>query len=202
MQFSVRLNRREALSDSRFSLHIIFNQYTPYSEPDSAVHLKILIPVLRRYIRFWTLNRQRAYRLFIIIEAVDTAGAREVNMRENSLADRIIALWLTGQKCWAWRGRQGIIMLSEHATAANTTVLPGVISEAVIQSAIERVSRKWRSRSYILYVYQLVVPLHATLSTETVGKLGIIVGNRQNLLNMLFRGLYKKATRDKGFNDR
>ncbi len=93
-------------------------------------------------------------------------------------------------------------MLSEHATAANTTVLPGVISEAVIQSAIERVSRKWRSRSYILYVYQLVVPLHATLSTETVGKLGIIVGNRQNLLNMLFRGLYKKATRDKGFNDR
>lgn len=50
-------------------------------------------------------------------------------------AARTLIVWLTGTP--------GIIVMpAENATADNTTVIPGVVSEQVLQQAIKRASGK------------------------------------------------------------
>jgi protein-disulfide isomerase len=78
-----------------------------------------------------------------IKKAANAAGAQEVSTGENELADRIIEANDSLAEMLGLTGTPGIIVMpSESATAANTTVLPGVVSEAVMQSAIERARGK------------------------------------------------------------
>ena len=78
-----------------------------------------------------------------IKKAADAAGAQEVSTGENELADRIIEANDSLAEMLGLSGTPGIIVMpSENATAANTTVLPGVVNEEVMQRAIERARRK------------------------------------------------------------
>ncbi|WNK56268.1 hypothetical protein [Pantoea agglomerans] len=78
-----------------------------------------------------------------IKKAADAAGAQEVSTGENELADRIIEANDSLAEMLGLTGTPGIIVMpSDNATAANTTVLPGVVNEEVMQRAIELAKAK------------------------------------------------------------
>ncbi|WP_313678784.1 DsbA family protein [Pantoea vagans] len=78
-----------------------------------------------------------------IKKAASAVGAQQVITQESGLADRIIEANDSLAEMLGLTGTPGIIVMpSENATAANTTVLPGVVNEEVMQRAIELAKTK------------------------------------------------------------
>ncbi|TDY75736.1 UNVERIFIED_ORG: protein-disulfide isomerase, partial [Pantoea allii] len=75
--------------------------------------------------------------------AAAAAGAHETRTEENALSDRVVEGNDSLAEILGLTGTPGIIVMpAENPTAANTTVLPGVVSEEVMQRAIARANAK------------------------------------------------------------
>ena len=72
-----------------------------------------------------------------------TVGAHKSSAEENALSDRLIEATDSLAEMPVLTGTPDIIVMpAEHATAANTVVLPDVVSEAAMQKAIELATEK------------------------------------------------------------